>query len=425
MLDSIRRRLTRRRFVVLVLLAVGLGIAAPNAWAYYQLRGAERDLARYHPEQARRRLDAPLRLWPRSVSTRILASRASRQAGDVDDADCLLRQGQTINGGTSESIAFEWALLQASAGNVREVEDYLQRQAAVYPDQAPLIWEALAEGYLRTYRILDSMACLEHWLAGDKDNVRALELRGRTYVVGKGVKRGSDDYRRVLELDPSRDDTRVRLTRALLDLGAYDEAVPHLERLMKTRPDDPEISVRLARSQFMLNLRPQARQTLVAVLEKHPENGSVLRTLGQFALMDSQPAEAERWLRRAAESLPNDYQTQWFYYESLRQQGKPEAAPQLKVAEAVRERSERMGELQSRRLAEQPLDPALHVEMAALLFRTEQRELALRWLQSALSLDPSYAPAHLALAEYYMKEGRPDLAKEHKKQAEAGTTLLP
>jgi tetratricopeptide (TPR) repeat protein len=141
--------------------------------------------------------------------------------------------------------------------------------------------------------------------------------------------------------------------------------------------------------------------------------------------MESQPAEAEKWLRRAADRLPNEYQTQWFYYESLRQQGKPEAAPQLKVAEAVREQSERLGELQSRRLAEQPLDPALHVEMAALLMRTGQTELALRWLQTALGLDPHYPPAHLALAEYYQKEGRPDLAAEHKKQAAAGTELRP
>jgi predicted Zn-dependent protease len=411
------RWLTRRRIALLIVAVLAVGFAAPQAWAWYQLRAADKDLARFHPDEARRRLESTLRIWPRSVQARLMASRAARQSGDLDDADLQLREGQRIQNGSTDAIAFEWALLQAAAGNVREVESYLQREADMRPAQAFLVWEALAEGYLRTYRILDSMACLEHWLSGDQENVRALELRGRTFIVGKGVKRGSDDYRRVLELDPTRDDTRIRLTRALLDLGAYDEAVPHLEYLMKARPDDPESPVRLARCLFMLNERAKAHETLLAVLAKHPENGSALRTLGQFSLMDSQPAEAEGWLRRAAASLPNDYQTQWFLYDSLRQQGKPDAGQQLKVAEQVRERNERLGELQSRKLAEQPLDPGLHVEMAALLMRSGQKEVALRWLGTALALDPAFPPAHAALADYYRKEGRPDLAAEHQKQA--------
>ena len=144
-----------------------------------------------------------------------------------------------------------------------------------------------------------------------------------------------------------------------------------------------------------------------------------LRTLGQFAFSDSQPGEAEKWLRRAVVSLPNDYQTQWFLYESLRQQGKPDAVAQLKVAEQVRERSERLGELQSRKLAEQPLDPALHYEMAMLLMRAGQTEPAVSWLQSALAMDPKYRPAHAALADHYGRIGRKDLADEHRKLATA------
>ena len=87
------------------------------------------------------------------------------------------------------------------------------------------------------------------------------------------------------------------------------------------------------------------------------------------------------------------------------------------MAEAVRERSERIGELQSRKLAEQPLDPALHVEMATLLIRSGQTELARSWLQSALALDAKFRPAHAALADLYAKEGRTDLAEEHRKLA--------
>lgn len=392
-------------------------LAAPHAWAAYQYRSARSDLARYHPEAARRKLQTCLTVWPQWASARLLAARASREAGDLEDADLQLRACQRIEQGSSDEIAFEWALLQATGGNVREVETYLQKKVDQSPENSPLVWEALAEGYLRSYRILDAMSCLEHWLVGDPVNVRALELRGRTFVTGKGLKRGSDDFRRVLELDPTRDDARMRFTRALLDLGGYDEAIPHLERLAKARPDDPEIRVRLARCLNMLRRGDEARRTLEDVLTQHPENAMALRTLGQFSLTEGQPAAGERYLQRAAALLPNDYQSHWLLYESLRQQGKPEAAVQLKVAEQVRERSERLGELQSRRLADFPLDPALHVEMATLLMRSDRSEVAVSWLQSALALDPKFRPAHAALAEYFERSGQKALAEEHRKQA--------
>lgn len=411
------RLVTRKRLILALGAVLIVGISAPQCWAWYQLRAAQKDLASFHPAEARRRLDTCLRVWPQHSTSRLLAARAAREAGDLEDSDEQLRACQRIHSGSTEEIAFEWALLQASGGNVREVETYLQTLADQRPERAFLVWEALAEGYLRTYRTLDAMACLEHWLSSEPENVRALELRGRTFVTGKGVKRGAEDFRRVMELDPTRDDTRLRLTRALLDLGAYEEAVPHLERLAIARPDDPEIPVRLARCLNMLKKGDQARQTLERVLVKQPDHGAALRTLGQFALSDGQPAEAETWLRRASTSLPGDYQTQWLLYESLRQQGKPDAAAQLKVAEQVRERSERLGELQSRKLAEQPLDPALHVELATLLLRSGQTELGLRWLQSALDLDPKFRPAHAALAEHFEREGKKDLAEEHRRRA--------
>ena len=414
---ALHRLASRRGLLPILGVALLLGLAAPHAWAAYQYRSARTALIHYHPEEARRRLQTCLTIWPRFAPARLLASRASREAGDLEDADLQLRECQRIEEGSTEEIAFEWALLQASYGNVREVEPYLQKQADQQPERAHLVWEALAEGYLQSYRILDAMSCLEHWIARDPDNVRALELRGKAFVTGKGVKRGTDDFRRVLELDSSRDDARMRLTRALLDLGGYDEAIPHLERLAKARPEDPNIRVRLARCLNMLRRGDEARRALEGVLAEHPDHAMALRTLGQFSLTDGQPAEAERYLRRAAAGMPNDYQSHWLLYEAVRQQGKPEAVAQLKLAEQIRERGERMGELQSRHLAEQPLDPALHFEMATLHLRSGRTDLAVSWLQSALALDANFRPAHAALADHYERTGQKELAEQHRKLA--------
>jgi tetratricopeptide (TPR) repeat protein len=412
-------RLRSWRFLLILLVVVlAIGLGGPQAWAWYHLEAARSALVHYHPQAARGHLAACLQVWPGSTQAHLLASRAARQSGDHAEADRQLRAGQRLLGGTSEDAALEWALLQAAGGNVREVEEFLQRRSEQGPELAPLVWEALAEGYVRVYRILDALACLDHWLQVDPNNLRARELRGPAYQNGKSAHKGAEDLRRVLEQDPTRDETRWRLVLCLLDMGSYDEALPHLEQIARQKPNDPDVQVRLARCHNMLGRGEQARQILDDVLHAHPEHGLALRTRGQFALADRQPAQAERWLERAAKVWPNDYQVHWLLLQALQQQHKDDAAQvQLRQAEELKDRAERLGELRSRKLSEQPLDPALHYEMGLLLLRTGQESAGEGWLQSALSLDPDYRPAHAALAEYYARQGDANRAADHRRRS--------
>jgi tetratricopeptide (TPR) repeat protein len=412
-------RLCRSRFLIVPVAALlVIGLAAPHVWAWSRLRAARGDLARYHPEPAQAALASCLTVWPENPAARLLASRAARQAGDFEEADRQLRACQRAVGGTTEEIAFEWAMLQAAAGSVQAVEDYLNSRAEQDPTLAPLAWEALAEGYLRVYRILDAMTLLKHWLEFDPNNVRALELRGITYVTGKGLERGSEDFRRVLELDPGRDKTRWLLVRSLLGMGSFKLAADNLEWFDRKNPGDPEVLSRLARCYNMLGRGPEARQMLDTLLEKHPDHGVALRTRGMLALTDQQPAEAERWLRRATKQLPDDYQSQWFFAESLRQQDKTaEAKAQLAIAEQVRARSEKLSDFTSKGLADKPLDPALRYEMGLLLIQTGQQQAGVRWIEGALVLDPGYKPAHATLADYYERTGDTARAADHRRQS--------
>jgi tetratricopeptide (TPR) repeat protein len=412
----------RRKWRLLVVLAVSVVavlVGGRHGWAYYQLRCGRAELDRYHPETAGHHLERCVAVWPGSVEARLLASRAARQRGDFEEADSHLRAAQRSLGGTSAEVALEWALLQAAGGNLLEVEDFLQRVTEKSPDQGPLVWEALVEGYVRVYRILDALACLDHWLEVDPDNLRALELRGLAYQKGRAAQRGAENLRRVIERDPQRDETRLRLAQCLLNVGSYEEALPHLERLAARRPDSAEIQVGLARCHNMRGQPEKARELLDAALKKYPEDGLALRTRGQFALADSQPEQAERWLRRATEVWPNDYQSHFLLGRALQEQRKTaEAKAQLELTDQIKGRAERMGELTSRKLSEQPLDPALHCEMGTLLLRNGHTSTGESWLKSALGLDPNYKPAHAALAEHYRAQGDEARAAEHRRQAE-------
>jgi len=406
---------SRRTLLVLLFVGLALALGGRHAWAWYQLWAGRNALARYQPDLAQQHLASCLKVWPSSMQANLLASRADRQSGDFPAADRHLRASQLANGGTSEAIALEWALLQAASGNLREVDEFLQHQVEQEPKNAPLIWEAVAEGYIRLYRMLDALPCLERWLAIDPGNLRALELRGKAYQIGKQVRKGADDFLRVLELDPARDDSRRRLVLCLVEMGSYEDAVPHLERLEQRTPDDSQVQILLARCHNMRGRGEKAREIIDTVLRAPPDNALALRTRGQFALTDRQPADAERWLREAVEVSPEDYQAQWLLLQALQQQNKTEEArAQLARTEQVKERAEQFGDLTTRKLFEQPLDPALHYKMGLLLMQRGQKKTAEGWLLSALRLDPDYQPAHAALAEYYRSEGDMQRAEQHR-----------
>jgi tetratricopeptide (TPR) repeat protein len=408
------RLLVCSMLVVVVLLLVG-----PHAWAWYQLRAGRSDLKRYRPEAALVHLRRCLRVWPNNSAAQLLASRAERQSGNLEEADRRLRSCQRLEGSPTEETVLEWALLRAASGDLRDYEQYLQGQAQVSLERARLVWEALAEGYVIVYRILDAIACLDHWLAVDPDNLKALELRGLAYHRGKSAQKGADDLRKVVERDPTRSPTRWRLVLCLLDAASYDEALTHLEKIEQERPGDPEVLVRLARCHNMLDRGKQAREILDGVLESHPDHALGLRTRAQFALTDREPARAESWLRRAAKLWPDDYQTHWLLVQALQQQNKTEQAnAMLKKAEEIKDRVERLSDLRSRKMSDQPLEPSLHCEMGVLLIRGGYADLGERWLKSALSLNPEYRPAHAALAEYYQSKGDAQRAEEHRRRAE-------
>jgi tetratricopeptide (TPR) repeat protein len=412
-------RFSRRLLLVSFLAVPAAALAGRYAWAWQHLRAARAELAGYHPEAAVQHLEGWLKVWPDSAEGHLLSSRAARQSGDLDEAARRLHTCQRLRNGTSEEIVLEWALLQAAGGHLGDVEEFLQRQTEQHPECAPLVWEALVQGCIRVYRILDALAFLEHWLRRDPDNLRALELRGEAFQAGRAPRKGVEDLRRVIERDPARTATRWRLAVCLYDMGRHEEALPHLEIVAREKPNDLEVKVRLARCCALLRRGEEAQHLLDAVLAEHPACLPALRAQGQLVLAAGRPAEAETWLRRAVAAAPNDYQANWLLLQALQQQQKTtEARVQMAQTEKVKEQAERLGTLQTSTLSQQPLDPGLHTEMGVLLLKQGHKEVAFGWLQSALRLDASYRPAHAALADYYQAEGDAERAAHHRRQAQ-------
>ncbi|HKB37292.1 MAG TPA: tetratricopeptide repeat protein, partial [Gemmataceae bacterium] len=220
------------------------------------------------------------------------------------------------------------------------------------------------------------------------------------------------------ELDPEQHEVRWRMACCQLEISRYDKALGHFEQIRRRRPDDPEVLVRIARCQHFLGRNKQARDTLDRVLERDPDNGVARRTLGEIALMNSEPDEAERELRQAVDLMPDDYTANWWLHRALKAAGKDEEAlSQGRRAGKLKERLDRLSEISTFKLTDRPHDPALHCEMGKLYLEMGHKEMAERWLSSALAQDPRYRPAHAALADLYDARGDKETADEHRRQA--------
>src|SRR5262249_7323423 len=267
--NSFGRLLHRPLLLFLVLLGVGgtVAVASPHVWAWYHFRAGRAALERYRAEKALDHFNACLKVWPGSAETHLLASRAARQTDDYDTAEQHLREHQRLRGGASEETAFEWALLRAVGGDLPSTESYLRKRLTAQPEDAPVVLEALIQGYLRMCRNREALACVDRWLQIDADNVRALTLKGTLSRQVNAHLKAIAEYSRVLELDPEQHEVRWRMACSQLEISRYDEALAHFEQIRRRRPDDPEVLVRIARCQNFLGKAKPARHDLAAVLD--------------------------------------------------------------------------------------------------------------------------------------------------------------
>jgi tetratricopeptide (TPR) repeat protein len=401
-----------------IVLIVAIWQLAPPAQALWHFRRGQVAFARYRNQEALRHLERALKTWPDDEETRILAARAARRTGQFDQAEQHLRYCQRLRPSPSPDLVLEWSMFRAASGDMLEVEAYLFEQTQKRPDMVKLIWEALAEGYLLTYRIDDALRMLDGWLAQEPQNLAALALRGRLFQVVNSHAKAAQDFRTGVEIDAQQDELRRRLAVSLMEIGRYDEALDHWQYLAQHIGRDPGILVNMARCEERTNNSDAALGLLAEVLSQYPDNGLALRTRGQLELARDHPAEAEDWLRKAVAAMPFDYRTHYALHASLEMQHRSEPAKaELETMQNLKDRLERMGHIISHEMSENPRSSDLHLELGKQLISVGRKEEGTTWLLSAVKLDPENLGAHTALADLYREAGNIEQEEYHREQA--------
>jgi predicted Zn-dependent protease len=115
---------------------------------------------------------------------------------------------------------------------------------------------------------------------------------------------------------------------------------------------------------------------------------------------------AERWLRKAVAADPYSPAASYQLLLCLNQRGKADEAERLAARnERLRAANERVNHILTVDLMKGPPTAALCQEVGALLMETGRDRPAVYWLTRGLRLDPSHAPSHKLLAEYWERVG--------------------
>lgn len=408
--------LARRRLWIvgglLLILAVGLYAAGPHVRAWYYRRAARSELERYHNPQALRHLQICQNIWPRDPEVLLLASRAARRdlPPRLKEAEEFLETYKQQIRGINDAGDLEQLLLSAEC-RVDQAAELCWRYVEQNRPDAPLILEALTRGYLREYRLAEARQSLDRWRQLQPDNPQALCLEGRyrlNYDREHSAAAAEESYRRAVELDGEHEEARLGLAVALLVQQKFAEAVEHLELLRRTQPQDSKILLALAEGRDGLGEIDEAVRLVDDVLSREPNSAPALAQRGWLAMKQLQYTDAENWLRQAVALDPVAHRARFSLYRCLEQNGKEEEARQMKLQhQQALDDVVRFNEIVSKDILQRPRDPALHCALGQILLRRGQPAEGLRWLQSALRIDPNYAPAKKTLAEYQRNEPRP------------------
>jgi tetratricopeptide (TPR) repeat protein len=267
---------------------------------------------------------------------------------------------------------------------------------------SPLLMESLARGYMRRYRLGMAKRCLDRWSQAQPDNPQLLYLDGLFHLdylhaAAAAVAR----YGRAVELDPDHEEARLGLAVALLMTKEYGKAAEHFERLRLAQPDNDRVRVGLAECRDALGETAEAVRLVDEVLSRKPNFPAALALRGQLAFRQEEFDAAADWLRQAVRYNPADHRARYNLALSLKRTGRADEAQEyMRQFEEMEKNLARFNEIVTSEIAKRPADPALHCELGQILLKSGQRDEGVRWLQSALQIDPGYAPARRALADY-------------------------
>jgi tetratricopeptide (TPR) repeat protein len=394
----------RRWIFVSVGVLVGLMVAGDRVYLWWQITVARQTLASGHPDVAITLLERTAAFAPDNAEVQYLLAVAERRFGHLDRVSTPLRRAARL-GWPKDDIERQSLLVLAQNGDIDEHDGRLKSimLREVADDVAEEIYEALAIGYLKTYRLKEAWECLNAWSNWQPQAIFPKIWRADICHRINNRPGEESEYRAILAIDSKHCETRRRLADLLKDSNRVDEARQEYERCLQSNAATSEVLIGLAECHRRLAQMPSAISLLKQAQDQNlsaVQNASVLFELGQIAAEEGRFHEAIAKLDEATRLAP--YQASIWYSLSqahARTGDEVRSRELLERSERIRSQSLRAEEI-TQQLLKTPNNAELRYEIGKIMMDLGMKKEGAGWLQTVIQIQPDHRLALEALAEY-------------------------
>ena len=214
-------------------------------------------------------------------------ARNAYKLGRLDEALSLHEKLLKMHPGDRESLV-EYAGLLVEADRLKEARARYEELVRLSPSDLDAR-RNLADAYINGGYYEEAAEQLETVVRRDPEDVDSAALLARVLAWSREYVAAGEVWRMHLQTLDLRDAENRRLVApVLLDLQRPNEALPHLEMLVRDHPDEVEWGLHLVRCQAQLGDSDGAGRTVAGLAEVEPENTGTRIELGNQMVLSGQ-----------------------------------------------------------------------------------------------------------------------------------------
>jgi tetratricopeptide (TPR) repeat protein len=202
------------------------------------------------------------------------------------------------------------------------------------------------------------------------------------YLLSRDNERAVIALKRFLKSNPEDLDAQSAMVTALFNQDLGDEVIAFVEPLIESGKATIEMKSNLARAYAAKEQYKKVVEVLSGVAALWPEDVRIANQLSQAHQALGSDADADRF---------------------------------AKIADAGQADLQSVDGRLARLMSGTDKQAQQHYELGHILLHKQSREDGIHWLNSALSIDESFLPAHEDMVVYFTRINRPDLAARHQR----------
>jgi tetratricopeptide (TPR) repeat protein len=350
-----------------------------------------------------------------SAQTAFLRARAYRHLGD----DIAFAQFSAIAkqlGYSEEKLKAERMLRETHLGVVPDIDRATAELMALPDGELEEIGPSVIYGLLGKLQFETVEMFLQFWIKQDPKTPWVDFFRGMLALSGRDAKAATELLENCAKNHPGFVPVYRQLASAYLLSRDNERAVIALKRFLKSNPDDLDAQSAMVTALFNQDLGDEVIAFVEPLIESGKATIEMKTNLARAYAAKEQYKKVVDVLSGVAALWPEDVRIANQLSQAHQALGGDAEADRFaKIADAGQADLQSVDGRLARLMSGTDKQAQQHYELGHILLHKQSRDDGVHWLNSALSIDESFLPAHEDMVVYFTRINRPDLAARHQR----------